>query len=321
MTSEWPTPAHPEWVPFIVQQVACLRAAGLEVDVFPFRGAAKPANYLGSWRRLRRDLDLSQYDVIHAHFGQSGLICLPKPAPLVITFHGSDLQGIVRPDGNYAFSGRVLRQVSRLVARFADQVIVVSQHLTKYLPLGKSPHIIPGGIDLDLFQPQDLHAVRQRLGLAVDKRLVLFPADPHNPVKRYQLAVDAVSRLLPDIELELIVIQGVPHAEMPLYLNACDALLITSHHEGSPTVVKEALACNLPVVSVDVGDVRELVAGLPGCVVCENDTPETIARDLRLALERIHRPRLRPAVAHLAESQVAARVIQVYERALAVQNS
>lgn len=316
VTSEWPTQDHPEWVPFIIQQVDSLRAAGLQVDVFPFRGAGKPANYLKSWYRLRQDFDFSRYDLLHAHFGQSGLLCLPKRLPLVVTLHGSDLHGIVKPDGNYALSGLILRKVSRFIARQADQVIVVAEHLIKYLPKNITPQVIPGGVDLELFRPQDKSVARQQLGLPHKKLLVLFPANPHNPIKRYQLAIEAVNHLKSELDLELLVVQGIPHAKMPLYLNACDALLLTSHHEGSPTVVKEALACNLPVVSVDVGDVRSLISGLPACALCESDAPDAIAAGLRISLEYPSRPQLRPAVTHLAESQVAGRVIQVYQRAL-----
>jgi glycosyltransferase involved in cell wall biosynthesis len=316
VTSEWPTYANPHWVPFLVQQIEALRNAGVVVDVFHFRGAGKPANYLKNWQRLRRDNDFLQYDLIHAHFGQSGLLCFPKPLPLVVTFHGSDLQGIVNPDGTYASSGRFLRQVSRFVAWFADQSIIVSKHLISYLPKHISPHIIPGGIDMQRFQPADPFVARQQLGLPMDQFLVLFPANPDNPIKRYSLARQALEILKNSQNAELVVLTGISHDKVPVYMNACDALLVTSLHEGSPTVVKEALACDLPVVSVDVGDVRSLISDLPGCALCEEDTPEVIAAALERILGNPTRPQLRQAVSHLDQSLVAERIIHLYRMVL-----
>ncbi len=117
---------------------------------------------------------------------------------------------------------------------------------------------------------------RAKLGLPADLPIVLFGGRPEMPVKRFALAQRAVA-LLARQDVKLLTASNVPHSEMPLYLNAADVLLLTSRHEGSPTIVKEALACNLPVVSTDVGDVRERIASIDGCSVCDNDEPETIA--------------------------------------------
>src|SRR5262245_35012549 len=134
ITSEWPTQQRPEWVPFLVQQVQALRRAGVQVDVFPFRGAKNPFNYLQAYYQVRRCLRRKSYDLIHAHFGQSGILAFPKSVPLVVTFHGSDLEGIVGPKGRYTFSGRVLRFLSKRIASLADEIIVVSESLAKHLP-------------------------------------------------------------------------------------------------------------------------------------------------------------------------------------------
>jgi teichuronic acid biosynthesis glycosyltransferase TuaC len=315
VTSEWPTPDHPERVPFIVRQAAFLQREGVHVDVFPFRGAKDPGNYLRAWRQLRKQLGRDRYDLIHAQFGQSGLLALPKRMPLVVTFRGSDVEGIVGRDGRYTFHGRVLCALSRWIMNVADEVIAVSESLTRHLPR-RHWHVIPAGLDLQLFRPAPQSEARRRLGLPSDRKLVLFAADPKNARKRYGLAQAAVAELTGEPEVELVVASGVPYESIPHYMNACDALILTSLHEGSPNVVKEALACNLPVVSTDVGDVRTRLASLDGCAVVE-DTPQKLADALRIALSRRDAVARRAAVASLDEEILTRQVIEVYYRALA----
>ncbi len=316
ITSEWPTLDHPYRAPFLVQEVDSLRRAGLEVDVFSFRGGRKPLNYLRAWSMLRKTRDLSRYDVVHAQWGQSGLIALPTRTPLVVTFRGSDLLGIVGPTGKYIPVSLVLRRISRYVASHAAEVIIVSRHLAQYLPFRSRVHVIPGLVDFDLFRPIPQSTARRQLGWPDRGCFVLFPASPSNPVKRYELAEQAVKRLQTTLEAKLIAISGLKHEEVPIYMNACDALLLTSKHEGSPTVVREALACNLSVVSVDVGDVRQWIEGVEGCVVCSSDSAEAIARGLELVLRDRRRVRGREIIRDLDERVITPKIIDVYRAAL-----
>ena len=115
---------------------------------------------------------------------------------------------------------------------------------------------------------------------------------------------------------DLIVAWGVPHADMPFLLNACDALVFTSMQEGSPNAVKEALACNLPVVSVPVGDVAFRLTGIEGCELCADDRPESIAAALERVLRSGRRSAGRDAVSHLDERRLTQAVIAVYEGVL-----
>lgn len=317
VTSEWPTPEKPRNVPFMVRQVEALRKTGVDVKVFAFQGRKNPVNYAAAWLRLRLQYRWRDFDLVHIQFGQSGLIALPTPLPLVVTFRGSDVQGIVQAGGRYTLAGRVLRAVSQWVARQADAVVVVAQHLAEQLPHGVTPQVIPAGLDLERFRPMPQGEARRALGLLEDEHLVLFAASPSHPVKRYELAQQTIERTkerLPDVKL--VVLEGVPHADVPLYMNACDALLLTSRHEGSPNVVKEALACNLPVVAVDVGDVRARLDGIEGCVVCTEATPDVLAEALVQVLGRRGRVQGRVAVQALDERQLTARLIDIYSSVL-----
>jgi len=316
VTSEWPTTEGDISGIHVVDQVKRLREAGLEVDVYHFRGGKTPARYVRSILNFRSQR-LNKYDVIHAHHGQSGLIAICQcSCPVVVTYHGSDLQGFRARNGGRTPLGFVLRGISQFVARFASEVIVVSEHLARYLPRA-SYHIIPAGIDLDLFSPVPRTDARVALKLSLDEKLVLFVGNPERPEKRYSLAaaaVDIVSRFLP---VKLVLGNGVPHERMPLYMNACDSLLVTSEQEGSPNAVKEALACNLPVVSVDTGDVRQRIGSIRGCVVCSDNRPEAIAGALRPVLERGERVNGRDWVRGLDERLLVQQVITVYKKALA----
>lgn len=313
ITSEWPTPERPNAVPFVVRQVDFLRRAGLEVDVFHFRGGKNLFRYMQAWFRVRSTLAQTSYDLIHAQFGQSGLLALfPKRLPLVVTFRGDDLEGIVGDDRKYMLAGKILRQVSQFVAKRADAVILVSAHFSKYLSR-KDVTVLPSGLDLTLFRTMPREEARQRLGLPANQTLVLFAGNPAEARKRFTLA-QAVVNNIPGAQL--VVAWNVPHAQIPLFMNACDAMIFTSMHEGSPNVVKEALACNLPVVSVEVGDVRRWLSEVDGCIVCKDDQPGTLTCALREVLQRHARVDGRPAILEIEELRLTQKVIQIYEKLL-----
>ena len=317
ITSEYPTADRPHTVPFITRQVDYLRRAGVKVDVFHFKGAKSLFNYARAWFRLRKHAAGKEYDLVHAQWGQSALLAMPKRLPLVITFRGNDLEGIVGKDGKITFLGQVQKTVSKLMARFADEIIVVSDRLAYHLRRSDF-HVIPSGLDLEVFRPMPKTDARSFLGLPSDRKLVLFAASTiSNPRKRYWLAKEAVDGLPVALKAELVVANNVPHTHIPYYMNACDALILTSVHEGSPNVVKEALACDLPVVSVDVGDVGKRISGIDGCSLCRKATPRALAEALERVLRRDDRIKGRETVTALQEERIASQVIDVYRSAIA----
>ena len=135
--------------------------------------------------------------------------------------------------------------------------------------------------------------------------------------KRFQLTQQAVARVqevLPDVELVLLT--GKPHDQVPPYMSACDALIITSAAEGSPMVIKEAMACNLPIVSCDVGDVPDVIGNTPGCYICRNKTAEDVALHLQRALDFGGRTEGRQAVESYSMPAIAGRLMDYYETLL-----
>ncbi len=188
--------------------------------------------------------------------------------------------------------------------------------MQEQLPAIKTCHIIPSGIDFDLFRCVPGDDARRQLGLPADERLVLFVGNPEQARKRYRLARESVDILNQRFPARLVVAWGVPHTHVPIYMAACDALVFTSMQEGSPNVVKEALACNLPVVSVAVGDVEQRIGGVEGCELCTDDSPEAIASALERVLRRRKRVKGRRSVEHLSENAITQQVIAVYRSAL-----
>jgi teichuronic acid biosynthesis glycosyltransferase TuaC len=317
VTSTWPTPGQPCTTHFIKRQADFLKVAGVRVDVYHARGGRNPLRYARNWLRFRARIAPARYDLIHAQFGQSGLLALPRRLPLVVTLRGSDLLGIVDDEsGRYTLQGRMLQGATRLVARHADAVVVVSEHMKRSLPPGVQATVIPSGLDLGLFRPIPQAEARQHLGLPAEGRLVLFAGRPSQARKRYELATRVMELVNRSLPTRLHVVWGVSHDEVPLHMSAGDALLFTSMQEGSPNVVKEALACDLPVVSVPVGDVAERLHGVEGCELCEDERPEALAAALERVLRRGRRSEGRQAVLALDEGLLTARLIELYRGVL-----
>ncbi len=321
ITSHFPTAERPMGVPFIGRQVEFLRREGVDVDVFHFKGKMNLFNYISAWWRLRKHISGKRYDLMHAQWGHSAALAFPKRMPWVITFRGNDLEGIIGKNGNRTILGKILQTVSKITARFADGVIVVSESLGQNLKRDDY-WIIPSGLDLEKFKIISKREARKSIDLPEDKKLILFAASTiANPRKRFELAKSAVDIVKKRYDAELIVASRVGHELIPVYMNACDALILTSIHEGSPNVVKEALACNLPVVSVDVGDVRKRIENIEGCYICVDDTKEKLAAALEQVLKNDCRIDGRHAISELDERETTRRVIEVYQMALLKNNA
>lgn len=153
ITGEWPDAQRPAAVPFLVREVELLRARGIDLDVFYFRGSKNPLNYLRATLHIRKKLRQKAYDLVHAQWGQSGLPVLFTSLPLVTTFRGSDVFGIVNKNGKYTWAGRILTLVSKIVALRSNVVIVVSKRMLQFLPRHQNIQTITVGINLELFSP------------------------------------------------------------------------------------------------------------------------------------------------------------------------
>lgn len=316
VTAMYPTYDRPAAGIFVKEQVDSLREAGVDIDVFAFEGKYGARSYLEAVIPLQRILRENSYDIIHAHYGLTGMVArMQLRCPLVVTFHGSDLLGEIYSKYQYTFAGTVKTIISRCAGWFATKCILVADILKPKLKF-VSTVTIPMGVDLLRFRPMPRNQAREELGLDQDRKFVLFVASPQNYIKRYDIAQEAVHLLQKDNPtIELLPVYGLPHDQIPLYMNAGDVLVLTSMHEGSPCVVKEALACNLPIVSVDVGDVAERIQGITGCYLCERK-PEDVASKIRCVLEGSRLTDGREKISDLSLQNVAQKIIYVYQNLL-----
>jgi glycosyltransferase involved in cell wall biosynthesis len=310
----YPTPEKPAAGTFVQEQVVSLIKAGVDVEVLAFDGARSVMNYLRTGFTLRKRLKTESYDLVHAHYGLVGLPArMQCRCPIVLTYHGSDILGEVGPDGRYTFGGKLKVVLSKALGFLVSERIIVAEVLRSRL---WNATLIPMGVDLDLFRPRPRLEARRTLGLDPERRYALFVANPDNRCKRYDIAKAAAEIVATDDpRAELLPVYKVPHDRVPLYMNAADVLVLTSDHEASPCVIKEALASNLPIVSVDVGDVAERISGVDGCYLCER-TAEDVAAKLKTALAFARPSTGRDKVQALSMESTARQTIAVFEAAL-----
>jgi len=259
--------------------------------------------------RILKTVLTNEYDLIHVNSGLAAPYGLLQPGrPVVQTFWGSDLMG--------DYMGGRYSDVCRFCARRFDASIVRNEAMRQ--ALGTDARIIPAGVDMEKFKPLSKDETLAHVGWDPETKHVLFPYDPTKSYskrtdrKNYDLASTVADRAADQIDdpLELQTVSGVPHDEMLYYMNAADALLLTSKLEGSPNTVKEAMACNLPVVSTDVGDVRKRLQDVSPSAVCTTETE--LVDGLVNVLEAGERSNGRVHVEAVSWDRMAENIIQVY---------
>ena len=293
-----------ETATFYRHQIDALERLGMNCDTVAVPNTGEGARSLGHYARfygatLRQSL--TDYDVVHANYGLTAPAALAqRQRPVVLSLWGSDLLG------SYG-------KLSSWCANRCDEVIVMSEQMAG--ELDRDAHVIPHGVDTELFSPGSQARARDELGWEQASRVVLFPYDPNRPIKDFDRArsvVDEVAKRL-DHTVALRTVSGVDHEEVPRYMNAADVMVLTSRREGSPNTVKEALACDCPVVSTDVGDVSEYVDDLRYSGVCEDD--DALVNRLTDTLRAAPVAEGREQVAGLGLSEMARNIVSVYRAA------
>jgi teichuronic acid biosynthesis glycosyltransferase TuaC len=319
VTNMYPTPDDPGFGAFVADQMDWVARCGINVAIEFIDGRRDRSAYLRGLRQVRRRASRDRFDLVHAHYGLVGFLASFQSLPLVVSFCGDDLLGT--PDGARGITpmSRLQRALSRYAARHAHEIVCKSDQLRAALPRQRDrtrAHVLPNAVDTTRFRPGDRFAARQRLGLHPSEPLVLFPHTPGVARKRLDRAQAAVAALeRRGIAARLWMVQGVPHAQMPDYYHAADCLLLTSEQEGSPNVVKEALCCDLPVVSVEVGDVRRWIEDSRGSVLVA-PAPEAIAEGLERILTQPTRPNGDRVRERLSAAHMTQQLIGIYQSAI-----
>ena len=311
-------PGH--FAPFVEEQACALQQHGCEVEFFGVQGKGI-LGYLRCLPALKRAIRQYQPDLIHAHYGLSGLLAnFQRRVPVITTYHGSDIN---KPN---------ILQFSKIAMRLSAHNIFVSQ---RNVSLALSPNslityrlkkrytLLPCGVNLPLPWSE---MQTQRIGqltlnqwvqekLNTGKKHVLFAGAFNNAVKDPELAKAVMNELINlGLNVELIELKGYNRNQVNALMYNCDALLMTSKTEGSPQVIKEAMACGCPIVSVDVGDVAERVSGVEGCYVVPTRDPKDIAEALQKALAFQDKTTGRQRIIEmgLSNEQVAKHLMDIY---------
>lgn len=310
-----------KFVPFIEEQISALQAYGISVVRYGVTGKGI-TGYLSELPALRRFICAEHPDLIHAHYGLSGLLAnLQRRVPVVTTYHGSDIN-----------LPKILRY-SKIAIRLSAYNIFVSKRNIAIAIRRKGEEakrlsgkyeLLPCGINL----PEPWSELQNKLvgqltlnqwvqeKLSTEAKHILFAGAFDNAVKNAPLAKAAINELTSEgVKVELIELNGYNRDQVNALMYNCDALLMTSKTEGSPQVVKEAMACGCPIVSVDVGDVAERVSGVEGCYVVRTREPKDIAEALQEALLFDGRTNGRQRILEmdLSNEQVSKRLVAIYK--------
>lgn len=308
VTNFMPDAAAPQRGQWVRDQIDEVRQRGVDVDLFVFPPGRN--EYVPATRRLRALLRRERFDLVHAHYGLAGWVArLAGARPLIVTFHGTDVRH------------HLVGHLSRRLAWRVDLVAGVSRALFEAedgrpgLPLVPGSAVLPCGPDLRRFAPRPRAEARRALCLDPDGSFLFFPANPKRPEKRH----DRAAELAAACGADLLSGGSIEPEQMPLWMNAADAVLVTSDYEGFGMAAIEALACEVPVLSTPVGIAPYALGGIDGCLSAPFDIGiwEAVARR---HLEAPH-PRVAGAAraATLSAAAMAERVIEAYRAVLSEQ--
>ncbi len=293
--------------PLIKAQGKSLKQHGIDISYFPIIGKGIKG-YLSSVSKLKNYIKNNPVDVIHAHFSFSGIVAslARTNTPVVVSLLGTDVNG----------SGLLNKIILKCLPLFSWKAIIVkSEEMSKKLRKTKS-HIIPNGVDVKLFKPLEEAKCKKKLKWNHEQIHVLFAANPKRPEKNFILAKESIERLN-NKNIELHFFENVEYNNISVWFNAADLVLLSSFWEGSPNVIKEAMACNCPIVSTNVGNIEWLFGNEPGHFLTDF-TPQDFARKIELALnfqERNKKTNGRNRIYELGldSKTVANRIYNVYK--------
>lgn len=286
--------------PITKNQGESLKQEGIELEYFTIKGGGAKG-YFKYIFKLREHLKHNSYDIIHSHYWLSAIVAsLAGAKPIVVSLMGDD----VKPKSRFKWIISIFHHLSW------SKTIVKSQSM--YNSFGqKDVAIIPNGVNMNRFKPIDRAVALKETGWDRTKKHILFTSNPKRVEKNFKLAKDAFA-LLEDKSLELHYLVNIENEKIPYYYNAASVVILTSLREGSPNAIKETMACNIPIVSTDVGDVKDVISKTEGCYISSFNHKE-FALKIKKALKFGKRTTGRVDISHLKSELIAKKIIDIYK--------
>ena len=289
--------------PFITDQIAALEQCGCTATLFNTEGDGI-MGYVKAYFRMRTAIKSVRPDIIHAHYGMTGLLAnFQRRVPVVTTYHGSDI------------NLSKVRKLSQMSMRLSAFNIFVSRKNVEQAGAKSKYELIPCGVDTSVFCKMDKAEARAKMNLPMDGKFVLFAGAFDVSIKNADLAKAAMANVE---NATLIELKGYSREEVAVLLSAVDCMLMTSKSEGSPQIVKEAIATGCPIVSVDVGDVKERINGLNNCVIADRN-PQSIAEAMKSVIDngqRIESGEEKIKAEGLDNEGVARKIVSIYKKVI-----
>jgi len=283
---------------------------GIDITFYTITGKGI-TGYIRNIPRLAGQIRKDQYDIIHAHYSLSAFVAtMSTRKPVIVSLMGSDTQ----------VTG-LMRSFIRILSKYFWAATIVKTNRMKTMLRLENSAVIPNGVDLDQFVHVTQTEAQLKVGFNPGNKHIVFFSNPERREKNFTLASEAVNLLNYPRKVEFHVVYNVDFSMVRYYLYAADVLLLTSYYEGSPNIIKEALACNLPIVATNVGDIRENIEAVSGCFITDFD-PKDVAVKLKCALDFDHKTTGRKVIEERFDSQmIAVKLSYVYNEVLSARKT
>ena len=300
--------------PFIKSQGESLSRSGIEMDYFTIKGKGF-SGYRKNISRLKEYIKSTKPDIVHSHYSLTGWVSVMAKTgkPMVLSLMGTDTHGGVAGESKTTASTKLTKLQVKFIQFFYPALIVKSENLRKSVWKKNACYVIPNGVNYEKFKPMDKISCRKKLDLSLNDKLVLFMGDTSDKNKNFDLLEKAKPFILTK-DVQIIAPYPVPHEKVPLYFNACDVLVFPSYKEGSPNVIKEALACNTRIVATDSGDILERVTGLSSVLISDFDEKDMAAKIDQMLTDKLEEDTREIVRSQIDEKLIAGKIVSIYNK-------
>ncbi len=282
-----------------------LEKEGIEIFYYNIIGKGI-LGYLKNIIPLKKYISQTNPDLIHAHYSLCGIVSS-------LTFSGKKVVVSLMGSDVYTATSFYKFIICCFVKVFWDKVILKSEEMKQKINI-PSAAIIPNGVDFDIFKPQNISEARKQLNIT-QENVILFASEPHRKEKNFPFAEKVLQKVQQQIpDTQFIFVHNNTSEQVAQHLNVANLMLLTSTYEGSPNIVKEALACNCPVVCSNVGDVKKNIGNSAHNFVIDTFDETQFAKAIITILQNKERSNGRNFISELDSTNIAKKLILLYKQ-------